>query len=412
MPPTQTSNPPIEIHIHPPPGESLTAVLHAFLPHSLAALRRVQFRRRSPHRTLLASFPPSTPPIPTDRKSTPACQRQTGDARKATEALPPFVIAFVDRSRVPETECWIFTSFELPAERGAEGHGVMKSRDGDEKGRAHCPGDVRNNTLTREDNLKDFEELTKAYLGAVFDAISRLACPAHMKTDERRILRVGSLHSCLVPLLASTGWLEWCSVPWQKWIFASSGAPIPVPLSCRDVDGEKLPTGFDFGHVPPEALELVRQRSEIRRTVSTLAELAGVAVFTTATATDDGPDVEAADRGQIVAWGFLGVDGSVNALHVETPWRGLGLAKAVMRRLLRRADYGTWFEGEEDGYAGHADVHADNRASRAVCARSGARYGWDVHWVRINLGVVEEGMEGLGGGQRDDRSLDEIHVAS
>jgi len=299
----------------------------------------------------------------------------------------------------------------------------MKSRDGDEKGRANCPGDVQNGALTREDNVKDdeeeaeVEELTNAYLGALFDAISRLACPAHTKTDERPILRVGSLHSCLVPLLASAGWLEWCSVPWQKWVFASPWAPLPIPPTCRDVtdlvDGKsELPTGFEFGHVPSEALELVRQRSEIRRTVSTLAELAGMAVFTTPTATDDGPDVEAADRGQIVAWGFLGVDGSVNALHVEPPWRGLGLAKAVMRRLLRRGDYGTWFEGEEDGYAGHADVHGDNRASRAVCARSGARYGWDVHWVRINLGVVEEGMEGLGGGQRDDRSLDEIHLAS
>lgn len=117
------------------------------------------------------------------------------------------------------------------------------------------------------------------------------------------------------------------------------------------------------------------------------------------TASDDCSDMKAAGTRQIVAWGFLGVDGSINALHVESPWRGLGLAKGVMRRLLQRWEYGAWFESDDYGYAGHADVHGDNRASLAGCARLGARYRWDVHWVRVDLGVMEEGTEGSGGGQ-------------
>jgi len=221
MSPTRTTNPAIEIHTHSACGESLTPVLHAFLPHSLPLLRRIQFRHRSPHRTLLASFPPSTPVFPADWRPTPEPQVQTDHLGKEAESPHPFVVAFVDRSRVPETECWIFSSFELSAVGTAEGHGRMKLRDGHEQKQVNHHANVQDGTLTHEGKIKNEEEgepvnMTKAYLSALFAAISTLPCPAHVKGEERRILRVGAVHSSLVPLLASAGWLEWCSVPWQK----------------------------------------------------------------------------------------------------------------------------------------------------------------------------------------------------
>lgn len=404
MPPSQTPDPPIEIHIHPTTGDSLTPVLHGFLPYSLALLRRIQFRHRSPHRTLLASFAPSASPIPTTQRATSERQRQNSTVEQHAQTARPFVVAFVDRRRAPETECWILTSFELSAARAAEGHGRLKSRDGDEPQRVDGDGNVRGGgAVTHEGEVMMEEEdakVTKAYLGALFDAISHLPCPANVTPEERRILRVGALHSSLVPVLASAGWLERCSVPWQKWIFPSTSAPQPSSSGREHVmdpvgEESELPPGFWFDRVPAEGLELVRQRSEVPRTVSGLGRLVGVGVFTAPTRTDDCPDVEGASQWKMVAWGFLGVDGSVSALHVESPWRGLGLAKAVMRRLLERRDYGASFEGDEDGYAGHADVHGTNRASLAVCARLGAWYGWNVHWVRVSLGRVDESMEGL-----------------
>ena len=404
MPPFQTADPPIVIYTHPATGDSLTSALHGFLPHSLPLLRRIQFRHRSPHRTLLASFAPSAPRLPTLPNGTPERQRQSGTVEKDAPTPRPFVVAFVDRSRAPETECWIFTSFELSAVRTAQGHGRINSHDGDRRQRVDNHETGRDGVVAREAKVKEEaeeeEEVTKAHLSALFDRISSLPRPAHVKPDERQILLVGAVHSSLLPLLASAGWLEWCSVPWQKWIFSSTSATCPFSSGREhgtDPVGGKseLPSGCWFGHVPPEGLELVRQRSAIPRSVSTLRNLAGVAVFAAPTGPDDCPGVEGSGQGEMVAWGFIGVDGSINALHVESPWRGLGLAKAILHKLLQQRDFGGWFEGNEDGYTGHADVHRDNRASLAVCARLGAWYGWDVHWVSVNLRRAEEGMQGL-----------------
>ncbi|KZF25934.1 hypothetical protein L228DRAFT_242320 [Xylona heveae TC161] len=97
------------IYFHPPSGSSVLPLLKPLLPYSLTLLRRIQFHARSPHSYILASFPP------------PLIGRTlTTEVASTTFPLTPkslpshFVIAFVDRSRGPETEMWFFTSLELP----------------------------------------------------------------------------------------------------------------------------------------------------------------------------------------------------------------------------------------------------------------------------------------------------------
>lgn len=171
-----------------------------------------------------------------------------------------------------------------------------------------------------------------------------------------------------------------------------------------------LPVGFVFGEVRAGrgGFGLVRERSEIERSEGTLRLLPSVAVFRDRTADVDedededegggggdgeagvvgGKEGEGEGQGEMVAWGFLGVDGSLTSLYVEEGYRGLGLAKAVTGRLLREKTVGGgWFEGVRDGF-GHAIVAGENGASLGVCGRLGARFGWDVYWVRVDLGRV------------------------
>ncbi|KAH9902024.1 hypothetical protein F4778DRAFT_790988 [Xylariomycetidae sp. FL2044] len=81
-----------------------------------------------------------------------------------------------------------------------------------------------------------------------------------------------------------------------------------------------------------------------------------------------------------IAWAFLGPDSSLSSLHCEEAYRGRGLAKAVAVKILQDhvKDYG------DEGY-GWADVAPDNEASRAVCKSLGGRIGWSVSWSMIDF---------------------------
>ncbi len=115
---------------------------------------------------------------------------------------------------------------------------------------------------------------------------------------------------------------------------------------------------------------------------------------------DDEDGDEDAD-GELVAWAFLGVDGSLTSLHTEAAHRGKGLARAVVRGLLsmdqgignheriERAAYG---EGYMGGWAGWAtsDVYWDNRGGHGVAKGLGGREGWVNRWVGCDLGRCRE----------------------
>ncbi|KAK0632153.1 hypothetical protein B0T14DRAFT_419552, partial [Immersiella caudata] len=80
--------------------------------------------------------------------------------------------------------------------------------------------------------------------------------------------------------------------------------------------------------------------------------------------------------GTPAAWAFLaGLDGTLMTLHVEEPYRGKGLAKALACRLMRDhlKDYG------DDGW-GAADVFLSNLKGQAVCKSIGGKPSWTSSW--------------------------------
>ncbi|RFU25339.1 hypothetical protein B7463_g10998, partial [Scytalidium lignicola] len=84
--------------------------------------------------------------------------------------------------------------------------------------------------------------------------------------------------------------------------------------------------------------------------------------------------------GSPIAWGFLGPDGSLTSLHCEEEYRGKGLAKAVAQKLFRERvkDFGP------DGFC-HADVAEDNMRSQGVCRSLKGSAVWTTYWTWIDI---------------------------
>lgn len=71
----------------------------------------------------------------------------------------------------------------------------------------------------------------------------------------------------------------------------------------------------------------------------------------------------------------IGVDGTLSTLHVEEPYRGKGLAKALAVRIMRQHHPAF----SDDGWCA-ADVHVDNKQSQGVCKSMGGYVGWRNSW--------------------------------
>ena len=104
------------------------------------------------------------------------------------------------------------------------------------------------------------------------------------------------------------------------------------------------------------------------------------------------------DDGSIIAWGFLGPDGSLTTLHTESEFRGTGLAKKVAWKLFgllksHDVDSSAEVEGQRDRFVGvrkgeewnHSDVAGPNPASEGVAKALGGREGWECFWCRVDL---------------------------
>ena len=191
---------------------------------------------------------------------------------------------------------------------------------------------------------------------------------------------------------------------------------------------ESLPPGSAFSEPRRDELGLVISRTEIPRSEETLALLGSVGIrytpdptstststltptptsTSTTPSTNPTPNSPSPTQSDLIAWAFLGVDGSLTSLHVEPPHRGLGLAKAVSRRLFRlladdapamgfgpvvAAVDGAGKEEEEDGGGGgegwaHSDVAVGNVGSAGVARGLGGVEGWRVRWVGVDLRAV------------------------
>lgn len=127
-----------------------------------------------------------------------------------------------------------------------------------------------------------------------------------------------------------------------------------------------LPDGWISSRVPEEELSKVIGFSSIKRQKETLGTLPSRCLIS--------------EKREMVAWVFLGIDGSLSTLHVLEEFRGRGLAKLVVRILLR--DYVreqflkeagiSDYRPKGSGYV-HSEVGEGNLGSEGVMRSLGAR---------------------------------------
>ncbi|QDS67812.1 hypothetical protein FKW77_007100 [Venturia effusa] len=343
--------------VHPVSGASVLPILREHLPYSLPLYRRLQFEYRSPSSYVLATFPP-----PDDQNA--------GSHGNSPNGETCFAIAFTDRSRRPETECWIFLSSEVPGKCPNTG---PPAKSPDEPPAKACPAcrSALLSVLTHIGTLPTPTNIHDRFDQKDNSLISHLANP--------RVMLVGALNTAAGTMLKDAipaGMLNYMDIWYLKFLFKTSRLP----------DNVDAPEGFRWGKVRPQDFALVRSRTSIPRQDRTLALLPSLALFPKTTKGVKEEDVSP------VAWSFLGPDASLTSLHCEPEYRGKGFAKVLARKLFREGGFGNRVKDTEEEIDGgrwaHADVALDNVASQAVCKGLGGEESWNVVWIRIDLDRV------------------------
>ena len=183
------------------------------------------------------------------------------------------------------------------------------------------------------------------------------------------LLRFASLHE------AMTKSMEQIAKPidamprvtsWNTWITCTT------PFSSSTREKRRLPDGFQVGRITEDQLGIVLATSTIKRQSSTYLILPSVGLF----------NVE----GLLVAWGFIGIDGSLATLYVLPEYRGRGLASYVAEELLRKLNEGDFKNMGYDGTSGwvQSDVKDGNEGSERVMKALGGKILWTSNYVWID----------------------------
>ena len=183
------------------------------------------------------------------------------------------------------------------------------------------------------------------------------------------ILKYACLHEHVTSALVTVGEAK-DAVPritkWNLWIVPTSSVP-------TNSKGKRaLPVGYTVARVPEDQLDIVMSTSSIPRQASTLRLL---------------PNVGLLDKeGTLVAWGYIGIDGSFATLYVLPDHRGRGLASLVAVELLSRMEKGEFQDLGFDGSSGwtHSDVKVGNTASEGVMKSLGGSMGWESSYTWID----------------------------
>lgn len=250
-----------QIHLSstPTPPASLLTLLHSHLPHSLSVLRRLQFANNfsggsTPHtHVLLARYNDE------DESGRDGDGDGDGDGDEEAndgiafkgEKLQHFTAAYVDLSRAPETQCWVYSSLE-------DGRAVVGGGDGEEKETEEEAKAMelvmavmrRIRGIALADNKKEGKaEEGKILVGSLHEAV------------RQRMLRRGVRMEPSANVPPELGW-EFCG----KWLFRLEDLP---PVERVDKDGDEAGTGLPewmrWDRVREEDLGLVLSRTSIAR---------------------------------------------------------------------------------------------------------------------------------------------------
>lgn len=271
----------------------------------------------------------------------------------------PYLLAFVDRSCRPETEAYLFASWEIqdPSSITAEQQDAIDSlihnllqamRD------LGLPESIHSQASAND------MEIATDHLGlTVADYGSHAANP--------NIMLWGSIHERTVPILTRLNYIA----PGFKTSLVPNHSFVWDVGQMQPLDQRALPEGLRWGQLTPEHFALVKSRTQIPRQDKTLAVLPNLAIFETET---DRP----------VDWAFVGLDGSLTTLHTEQEWRGKGLAKMLTTKLFKEKMGRFWEEGVPR--LAHGYVIDGNKESEGMCRSLGGVSEWQVYWLRVDLG--------------------------
>lgn len=282
---------PSVIDVSGPVPESLINPLKEHLPHSFALLRRAQFTHfpngTSPH----AHFLYASEPLPGLGASADA----------ATTSCPPpnkhFAAAYLDLSAGPETQMFLYST--------------LQDAGDDDDDIASCVSDAE------VEHVLDL-------CAALFARVRRIAADTAAE-NRHALLRahgamVGNFHEATYQLLlARRGLVSSYWNPHDVWLFRVDELPLPSPpeaeaelevLSPAKVGEE----GLVWSVVRREDVPLIASRTKLPKVADTLMSEPSVAV-------------RRAD-GTLVAWGFMGIAGTLSTLHVEVSksWHSGGIS--------------------------------------------------------------------------------------
>ncbi|KAI1760457.1 hypothetical protein GGR53DRAFT_523084 [Hypoxylon sp. FL1150] len=316
-----------DVEIYTSPPEALVHHLRTHhLPHALPLLRRLRFTRfpggiTEHARILFASNAELTSDMPPET---------------------PFAAAYLDFSRGPETEIWLYASLERRPDALATA-AVSLKREGAEN-----------------DEEKREEEAARCARRVLGEARRQRDAYSEERGALATIL-AGTLNETLRQALVNQGIIFAQVDIYDKWVFRLDALP--------DVDVDKpLAEDMLWDRFRREDIPLMQSRTKIQRKERTIVLLPSMAIYR--------------QDGRPVAWALLGPDSSLSGLHCEEEWRGKGFAKAVAIKLWRER----LKEYDDEGYC-WADVAPDNNGSQRVCKSLGGKVAWSISWLVPKLSI-------------------------
>ncbi|KAM7223256.1 hypothetical protein V8F06_001469 [Rhypophila decipiens] len=393
----------------PTASDELLTELKRHLPFSIPVLRRIQFANKFPG-----------PPGSTEFAHVLWAFYE--DEQKH------FAAAYVDLSRGPETQCWIYCTLEdsfadyyyetTTAPFSAAQHGLLQKLSS-EKEQSQADElvltilrrmwEISSSQQQRPDG-KLGEGLDYYNGGAAKQQHTAVLIGSLHETIRKRLLKLGVKMFKTKNVPAELDW-EFCN----KWLFRVEDFP-PVPVMTTIPGGaggdsnneilslpwttnpdetfkdsktsETVQLKLKFDKVKRNDIPLIRARTSIDRKPETLLRLPSLVLrrlsSSSSPSNNNSSEKEVEEQEEeAVAWAFTGLDGTLMTLHVEPSYRGLGLAKLIACRIMTDSLplYG------DDGW-GAADVFVANTQSQGVCKSIGGKAWWTLSWAVVDLDSV------------------------
>ncbi|KAF3492344.1 uncharacterized protein GIQ15_01861 [Arthroderma uncinatum] len=382
----------VKIYTHPDPSRTLVPLLQRHLPHSGPLLRVIQSFGsfpRSAEACVLATFPPDT-----------EASIYGSNPRPGPES--PWMAAYVDIFRHPETQMWMYSSLEATGLTTTAGNEIKTTLRADEEMLKVTRAQLRSLlTYVRTELVSSFiSSVAAREKNGIIKTNGVEKLPATPSTG----LLMGSVHDGLFELFNGlgprdddpTGQKDLIHInrvyPCMKYMFDRSSYELE----------NKPPIGYRFhdrngrGGIQDHQLQFVLSRTAIQRTKASFAGSAalyrdgheGAGAETPNNPSPEGEKVNNAEE-MPIGWAFLAYDGSIILLHVEPEDRGRGLAPLLLKEIMRRGmgcdalhalQPEDDIDGKEKGWM-FADVSTDNVPSQRVMVKAGGKTGWAMRWV-------------------------------